>query len=233
VCGNGILELGEACDDGNLIPTDACTDQCRVAVCGDGVARTGVEQCDDGNTNNNDCCTNACMNAICGDGIVGCGEQCDGGPGCVSCVFVPVTCGTTGVIASVAVPYASVGAPALRGVRFDATYPNTTSLPLVGGDFVDPSRFTDLTPLVGSLMVGQALDRNMDGTRETLDFVYSAAVGTFPSGPLVSVLFDCSPGAMVAVGNFTCHVTSASDQVGNPVSNPGSIPCGVTGVSLP
>jgi cysteine-rich repeat protein len=36
VCGNGIVELGEACDDGNAANTDLCLNDCFDAVCGDG-----------------------------------------------------------------------------------------------------------------------------------------------------------------------------------------------------
>jgi cysteine-rich repeat protein len=235
VCGNNVLELGEACDDGNLVATDGCTDECRVAICGDGIVRTGVEECDDANVSDEDCCTSLCKEATCGDGIVGCGEQCDDAldpTGCASCMPVPVTCGTSGMVARIEVPYASVGAPALRGVRVDVTYPEATSLPLVGGDFVDPDRFTDVTGLQNSLLVGQAVDRNMDGTRETLDLVFNAAAGTFPSGPLVATRFDCTPNATITVGHFSCVVTGASDQVGNPV-NAGGVPCAVTRVGLP
>lgn len=45
-CGNGRLDGGEQCDDGNLIDTDACTAVCRPARCGDGAIRAGVEACD-------------------------------------------------------------------------------------------------------------------------------------------------------------------------------------------
>src|SRR5205085_2291265 len=56
-CGDGHLDAGEACDDGNPIGTDACTNGCTVAVCGDGIVRAGIEQCDDGNQNAGDCCS--------------------------------------------------------------------------------------------------------------------------------------------------------------------------------
>jgi cysteine-rich repeat protein len=59
VCGNGRLESGEQCDDGNRRNNDACTNWCKLARCGDGILGPG-EQCDDGNTNNGDACTNAC-----------------------------------------------------------------------------------------------------------------------------------------------------------------------------
>ncbi len=69
----------EQCDDGNTSNTDACTNACKTATCGDGFVRQGTEQCDDGNTVNTDACTNACMTARCGDGFVQGTEQCDDG----------------------------------------------------------------------------------------------------------------------------------------------------------
>jgi cysteine-rich repeat protein len=61
VCPNGVVELGEQCDDGNRNDNDACRNNCRSASCGDGVVWLGVEECDDGNTSNTDSCTNMCM----------------------------------------------------------------------------------------------------------------------------------------------------------------------------
>ncbi|HVV88610.1 MAG TPA: DUF4215 domain-containing protein [Kofleriaceae bacterium] len=79
MCGNGDVEQGEACDDGNQVDTDACTNVCEAARCGDGIVEAGVEECDDMNMVNTDACTNACKHAVCGDGIVGPGEECDDG----------------------------------------------------------------------------------------------------------------------------------------------------------
>ncbi|HTY19762.1 MAG TPA: myxococcus cysteine-rich repeat containing protein, partial [Myxococcota bacterium] len=56
-CGNGILEVDEQCDDGNLVPGDGCSPACR----------TEHGQCDDGIDND-------------GDGKVDFGED----PGCLS-----------------------------------------------------------------------------------------------------------------------------------------------------
>ncbi|MCB1454664.1 MAG: DUF4215 domain-containing protein [Rhizobiaceae bacterium] len=39
ICGNGIVEPGEACDDGNSSNTDACNNQCELTVCGDGITQ--------------------------------------------------------------------------------------------------------------------------------------------------------------------------------------------------
>ncbi|HMV65928.1 MAG TPA: DUF4215 domain-containing protein [Myxococcota bacterium] len=78
VCGDGTVDVGEACDDGNTLNTDTCTSTCQLPVCGDGYVQAG-EQCDDGNHYNNDMCTNACVSARCGDGYMQPGEQCDDG----------------------------------------------------------------------------------------------------------------------------------------------------------
>jgi cysteine-rich repeat protein len=48
-CGNGVLDTGERCDDGNTSDLDACTSACQVARCGDGVVYAGVEACDGNN----------------------------------------------------------------------------------------------------------------------------------------------------------------------------------------
>ena len=79
VCGNGTVEAGEQCDDGNASNNDACLNTCTTASCGDGFVQTGVEECDDANGSNTDACTNACDNAACGDGFIQPGEDCDDG----------------------------------------------------------------------------------------------------------------------------------------------------------
>ena len=60
-CGNGVLETGEECDDGNTVSGDGCSATCQVEVgCGNGVVE-GTEQCDDGNLNSGDCCSAHCF----------------------------------------------------------------------------------------------------------------------------------------------------------------------------
>jgi len=58
-CGNGIVDLGEQCDDGNATNGDACETSCTLPVCGNGI-KDGGEQCDDGNATNSDGCDNNC-----------------------------------------------------------------------------------------------------------------------------------------------------------------------------
>ena len=79
-CGNGEVESGEECDDGNSVQTDNCLNNCTAAKCGDGQVRTGAEECDDGNTSQTDACLNNCKAAKCGDSQVRAGvEDCDDG----------------------------------------------------------------------------------------------------------------------------------------------------------
>jgi fibro-slime domain-containing protein len=73
VCGDGLIEGTEACDDGNTTSGDGCSSTCtlecgwecppgtlcRAAKCGDGLV-AGDEQCDDGNTTNGDGCSSIC-----------------------------------------------------------------------------------------------------------------------------------------------------------------------------
>ncbi len=87
ICGNGIVEDTEKCDDGprNSDETpDTCRADCTFPACGDGVVdRLKGEKCDDGNSNGdqpNRCRTN-CELPSCGDSIIDTlsGETCDAG----------------------------------------------------------------------------------------------------------------------------------------------------------
>ncbi len=78
VCGDGIIETGETCDDGNSIPGDGCSGTCQTeagyscpnvnkpcvftgqGLCGDGRIE-GTEECDDGNTVSGDGCSATCQ----------------------------------------------------------------------------------------------------------------------------------------------------------------------------
>lgn len=74
ICGNGIVDANEQCDDGNLANVDGCSSACRVesgyyctgspsscvSTCGDGFVAFGIEQCDDGNKINTDGCSSSC-----------------------------------------------------------------------------------------------------------------------------------------------------------------------------
>jgi cysteine-rich repeat protein len=77
-CGNGIVEPGEACDDGDLVSGDGCDANCTPTACGNGIPTAG-EDCDDGNTTPGDGCRADCTLEVCGDGILDAGEDCDDG----------------------------------------------------------------------------------------------------------------------------------------------------------
>ena len=75
-CGNGVIDAGETCDDGNAGPGDGCSALCTTEqffacpvpgepcvstiVCGD-MAVQGIEACDDGNTVAGDGCSADCL----------------------------------------------------------------------------------------------------------------------------------------------------------------------------
>ena len=62
VCGNGVVDFNEECDDGNTDSGDGCSAECNwESVCGDGVIEP-PEQCDDGNTDDGDGCSAECKN---------------------------------------------------------------------------------------------------------------------------------------------------------------------------
>jgi cysteine-rich repeat protein len=85
-CGDGVVDGGEDCDDGNAIGCDGCDQECRLEsgwICGDGIVSGECgEECDDG-TGNDDALPNACRTdcraAHCSDGVVDDGEACDDG----------------------------------------------------------------------------------------------------------------------------------------------------------
>ena len=118
-CGNGTVDQGEDCDDGNTIAGDSCSADCLnegTGVCGDGVV-THHEECDPAadpwltggqcdpvsclllGPANGSCGGNIAGSNCCGNGIVEPGEACDStsDPGCdpTQCLYLgnAATCG--------------------------------------------------------------------------------------------------------------------------------------------
>jgi cysteine-rich repeat protein len=93
VCGNGIIDPGEVCDDGNTVDCDGCKGDCSRLddVCGDGIEEC-FEDCDPPEAPCNppygelcSYCANNCQEMTvegphCGDHVVNGPEVCDGNP---------------------------------------------------------------------------------------------------------------------------------------------------------
>ncbi len=88
-CGDGILDPGEICDDGNKIDDDGCTNDCQIRIippgCGDGFVQPDAgETCEVGTVVapvQGGAATRACRDSctFCGDGIIQANEVCDDG----------------------------------------------------------------------------------------------------------------------------------------------------------
>ena len=89
-CGNGTLNPGEQCDDGNLAGGDCCSATCRLeaqgASCEDGDLCNGTETCDGAGT-----CL-AGNPAVCEDGDPCSQDSCDPAVGCVSELAPSASC---------------------------------------------------------------------------------------------------------------------------------------------
>ncbi len=142
-CGDGVVDGGEQCDDGNLASCDGCDEHCRIEagpVCGDGIReRACGEQCDDGAANSDtapDACRSDCRLPRCGDGVVDGGEECDDGnqTSCDGCSFdckleanlpdgdgngVPDVCESCAAAAPLCAPQPVAGLTVAEQARFE------------------------------------------------------------------------------------------------------------------
>jgi YVTN family beta-propeller protein/cysteine-rich repeat protein len=87
LCGNGLPQVGEQCDDGNGVNGDGCDNNCTTTACGNGIT-TASEQCDDGNFAAGDCCSATCQHETSGspcaaDSNECTDDECDGAGACV------------------------------------------------------------------------------------------------------------------------------------------------------
>jgi len=102
ICGNGLLETGETCDDNNTSGGDGCSSNCLsvetgfsctaipqqrsicAGICGDGMIK-GAEQCDDDDLSSGDGCSSTCQRET--------GYSCSGTPSVCSLSTTPAECG--------------------------------------------------------------------------------------------------------------------------------------------
>lgn len=101
MCGNGLVEGDEQCDDGNDVGTDECLVSCQLPGCGDGLVWKGHEACDDGiNDGSYDGCAVDCLELgpRCGDGMIDedyevCDDENDTpDDGCTVCAIDALNC---------------------------------------------------------------------------------------------------------------------------------------------
>ncbi len=183
VCGDGIVEGDEECDDANDVDTDACV-SCAAAACGDGFVEEGVEECDDANDVDTDACV-ACAAAVCGDGFVHADEEeCDDAneidtDACIQCVSAVCGDGTMHEGVEQCEDGNTVDAD---GCEADCT------LPACGNGVVDPGEFchtdgvqvfdADVKPAGGPPVLAMA-DMDDDGN---LDLLVVSIVENVPDG---------------------------------------------------
>lgn len=221
VCGNGTREGAEQCDDGNDDNTDACTNQCQNARCGDGITRFGVEQCDDGNTNNADCCNNGCQltPSVCGNGCISPGETCDdgntaNGDACPStCVINACTASGTTQQVTISLKRTSPPSPSsLVAFNLLFDYPDgQVSIPGSGSAAsvatATPFLLTPTGRTVSRNDLDYAIRLSVLGTSNMLLNTNATAV--------FHVTFDlCNPAAAPTAGQFTCSILGATASGG-------------------
>jgi cysteine-rich repeat protein len=234
LCGNGRLDAGEQCDDGNLSDDDDCLSTCVVAVCGDTFIDSQgqmKEECDTFNLGGL-----TCPKLGFGPGTLTCAAGCMFDTSLCSpapptptptvslptptpTATLPPTCTT--LTATVSLVYDINNVPDLAALVVDLNYPLAASIPGSGNDESVQLRVTDLSGANGfSIIVDQ--DTNGDQTDDQLHNVYAAA-NNVPPGPFEAVVFDCASGMTPDPGAFSCSVSDTVDSQANPVEGVGCI----------
>lgn len=196
-CGNGVVEAGEMCDDGNDDEDDGCTSACEPTCvddtpCDDGDMCNGAETCD--------LATNTCMAGtmlVCDDGSPCTTDSCDSVLGCVATLidadmdgFAPDTLGACGTDCD--------------DTR-DDTFPGAEELcdgrdnNCVGGiDEVSPTWYVDC---------------DADGYAANTDSSRTACAMPAPA------LSGCTPGGWTTIRPIDVSTTDCNDT--DPAFNPG------------
>lgn len=243
-CGNGRLDDGEACDDGNQVDEDACLGTCQPNVCGDGFIDPAEEACDI-------LPSGTCQDAGFSGGTIACADDCtldtsgctgSGGP-----VRTPTPVATPTFDPNAPTPTATDG----------GTGPTATPTPSGGGggscsagDAVVVTVAIDVAYGAARLDLQYPADQlNVPGSGtapsvvERVEFAASGGLTTVndddntatltaslvgfseqPAGSFATVTFDCVTG-IPDPGAFTCTVVSASTPGGVAIPDAG---CSVT-----
>ncbi len=185
ICGDGILDPGEQCDDGNVVDGDGCDSNCTPTGCGNGI-RTAGEDCDDGNRTDGDGCPSTCRTSesVCddcadddGNGLVDMADPACGGNG-LTLHHATISSARLALGANLAVSRAPTGSVGLVLVDAAGTVAcaDLGSLHARGRRFVASGRFgggvvsVALAPRGGTVSIrGRRLGlRRLDGSRVTL-----------------------------------------------------------------
>ncbi len=219
VCGNEVQDLGEECDDGNLVETDGCTSGC--TVCGNNTV-AAPEVCDDGNLTSGDGCDANCTPTACGNGVVTVPETCDddntdNNDNCpANCVIADCN---PDFGSSRAVDVSVTSGSQVAGLTVLLDYPEgQVRIPGSGGSI--PAGIITNLPL-GAFGSSNDLDHAL---RQAV-----AGTSTIADGLLFTVNFEnCLSAPVPTPGSFTCTVLEAADGGGAPL---GGVTCAVTSVA--
>jgi cysteine-rich repeat protein len=207
LCGNGRIDSGEGCDDGNTVDTDDCTSACLPARCGDGVVHAGVEQCDGLNLNGSDCGTL---------GLSGGGLRCD-----ASCQYDTSSCSPAFTpTATPTLTPSSTGTPTatptfLTAPPTDTPTPTVTPTPNPCGDgFLEPPESCETCPADCQIL---ACTPGMPMQQFGVDF--TAPAGSSPSAVAVLIGYQSDrvslPGTGSAAGSRITGRPSGTSQLVN------------------
>ncbi len=227
VCGNGVKEGIELCDDGNAVNGDGCEIDCTY-TCKPGTAE-GDKKCNDGNPCNGEercgtgnkcepgtalaegaacgtgkmCKMGVCADISCGDGVTTAPEECDdgnvtNGDGCDSCKFSCVSSDSTRNCAA-------TDACMNNGTCDDATHKCSAGTPKADGTACG----TGMICKSGACTATSCGDGLVNGT-EQCDFGTGNGAGT---GCEVDCKFSCAKSPDSCVDTNPCNGTEVCSNV--------------------
>lgn len=191
-CGNGVLDVGEVCDDGvNDGAYGGCHSDCSglAPFCGDGEVNDVVETCDDGNDDDADGCTNSCAQVVCGDGLVQGSEACDG-----SAVFTE-TCESLGFAGGLLMCAES-------GCVFDTSLCNDC-----GNGVIDGAELCDGADLGGATCASLGLFGTELGCNDSCDGFDASACSTMSSDGGCCVVGEVGSCSTLTVEACVCELS--------------------------